>query len=103
MAVNITTDHRQAFEEAYEISGALVSIGASDNIKAILPLDGQTTHQIDGDGATQFETESVITVLSEDLPAITRETIVSIAGVEYRITDKAPEGAVSTRLELINP
>jgi hypothetical protein len=103
MALSLTTDHTRAFDEAYEVSGALVTIGGTENIKAILPLDLQTGHEIDGDGATQFETETAITVLTTALPAITRATVVDISGTEYRITQRTTEGTVCTRLDLISP
>ena len=103
MAISLSTDHTKAFEEAYALSGALVTIGAVANVQAVLPLDLQTTHEIDGDGATHFEGETSITVKTADLPAITRSTVVDISGTEYRITQKASEGAICTRLDLFTP
>ena len=42
-------------------------------------------------------------MLVADLPTIDSETIVTISGVEYRITTLSQEGAVAVRLTLEKP
>lgn len=99
----LSDEHSQAFDEAYALSGALVTIAGTGNIKAVLPLDGSSPVELDSDGVTTTETTRSITVLTAALPSISRTSIVDISGTEYRITETAPEGAVCTRLELISP
>lgn len=103
MPTNVTADQTVAFDEAYALSGDLIDIDGTANIKAILPLELQTSHEIDSDGATQFEGETNITVLTTALPTLDRESIATISGTEYRITSRAQEGTICTRLDLITP
>lgn len=101
--MNLTDDHTAAFDEAYTLSGALVTIDAAANIKAITPLDLDTTAEYDGDGINQTVTETNITVKTADLPSLTLQSTVTVGTVVYRITGTANEGSLCKKLTLETP
>lgn len=103
MANNVTNDHEQAFDEAYKLAGILVTIGSTTGIKALRPQSFGETVELDGSGMTREDGETEITVKTDDLPAINRETVVVMDSAEYRIAAVTREGAVCQRLTLITP
>ena len=102
MANNVTADQTKAFEEAFALSGQVVTIAGS-SVNAIVPQEGGETQEFDENGILQFVGENTITVLSADLPTITATTTVTINSVVYRINSIQKEGAICKRLEIETP
>lgn len=103
MPTNLTAESTKAFEEAYCFSGALVDIGSTENIEAVMPLDTTTGQEFDENGTQQTVSEMTITVKTADLPSITPTTTVTIDSVVWRITGYDRNGYLGTTLNLITP
>lgn len=101
--MDLTPESTKAFEEAYAFSGALVTIGATANIEAILPLDRQTTQEFDEEGTLQQVGQMTITVKTEDLPTILPTTTVVADGATWRIDSWDRNGYLGTTLNLSTP
>lgn len=99
----VATDQSAAFDEAYALSGALVSVGLRSGVRAILPRGAETVRELDGDGVTQAERETEITCLSSELPALTRETKVELEDATWRISAVVEHGELMKTLSLISP
>jgi len=102
MANNLTADHSLAFDEAYSLSGAYVTI-EGEIVRAIIPFELSEAQSFGDMGEMEFTGETNITVLADDLPTIDAESIVSLSGAEYRITNLSQEGTVATRLTIEKP
>ena len=101
--MSLSQEHSKAFEEAFKLSGALVSVDAISNIRAVVPHDFDTERERDGDGIQQTVTTTNVTCLNADLPTLSYNSTVTLAGVVYRIINTAAEGFICTRLELETP
>jgi hypothetical protein len=102
MANNLTADHTLAFDEAYSLSGAYVTI-EGESIRAIIPFELSEAQSFGDMGEMEFTGETNITVLADDLPTIDSESTVSLGGAEYRITNLSQEGTIAIRLTIEKP
>ncbi len=102
MANNLTADHTLAFDEAYSLSGAYVTI-EGESIRAIIPFELSETQSFGDMGEMEFTGETNITVLVDDLPTIDAASTVSLGGAGYRITNLSQEGTVAMRLTIEKP
>lgn len=101
--MSLSQEHNKAFEEAYRLSGALVSVDSTTGIRAVVPYDFDTERERDEDGIQQTVTNTNITCLTADLPTLSYTSTVTLADVVYRVTSTAAEGFICTRLTLETP
>ena len=102
MANNLTADHTLAFDEAYSLSGAYVTI-EGESIRAIIPFELSEAQSFGDMGEMEFTGETNITVLVDNLPTIDSESTVLLGGAEYRITNLSQEGTIAIRLTIEKP
>ena len=101
--MSLSQEHAKAFEDSYRLSGQLVTIDGFSSIRAVVPHDFDTERERDIDGVQQTIITTNITCKTEDLPTLSYNSTVTLAGVVYRITNTAAEGFICTRLTLETP
>ena len=101
--MSLSQEHSRAFEEAYRLSGAVISIDSTKCIRAVVPYDFDTERERDEDGIQQTVTNTNITCRTADLPTLRYTSTVTLADVVYRVIGTAAEGFICTRLTLETP
>ncbi len=102
MATNVDTDQEKAFDEAYALSGAQVTIDGQ-TVSAIIAREGGTAKERNSEGVIESTHTAEITVKTADLPTLAAGSRVTHGGIVYRIPDSSLEGKICTTLELESP